>query len=117
MMVADVTIMTRAIRVTVENVPAPMVSIPKVSKARCDCGTMKRYHTSRNGVATNDGTSHLTLHFTRLVLRAGCLSPLMRLEVINAQMPAREVQTPVRNRRLGQYVGLKKAFQNLLASW
>src|SRR5579864_4410674 len=102
MMVADVTMMTSAMRVTVENVPAPIVSIPSVSKARCDCGTMKRYQTSRNGVATNDGTSHLTLHFTRLVLRAGCMSPLMRLEVINAQMPASDVHTPVRNIRLGQ---------------
>src|SRR5580704_16601368 len=102
MMVADVTMMMRAMRVTVEKVPPAMVSMPSVSNARCDCGTMKRYHTSRNGVATNEGTSHLTLHLTRLVLSAGCLSPSMRLEVINAQMPASEVQTPLRSRRLGQ---------------
>jgi hypothetical protein len=70
-MVAEVTMMMSAMRVTVENVPVPMVSIPNVSRALCDWGTMKRYHTSRNGVATNDATSHLTLHFTRLVLSAG----------------------------------------------
>src|ERR1019366_2241536 len=101
-MVADVVTMMRAMRVTEENVPPAMVSIPRVSKARCDAGTMKRYHTSRKGVATNDGTSHLTLHCTMLVLSAGCLSPSMRLEVMSAQTPASDVQTPVRSSRLGQ---------------
>src|SRR5579863_3202344 len=67
-------------------------------------------------MATNDGTSHLTLHCTLLVLSSGCLSPSMRLAVISAQMPASEAHTQVRSRRLGQYVGLKNAFQNLLAS-
>src|ERR1700760_3548812 len=51
-----------------------------------------------------------------LVFNAGCLSPSMRLAVISAHIPASEMQTQVRSRRLGQYVGLKNAFQNLLAS-
>src|SRR5437763_295459 len=101
-MVADVTIMISAMRVTVENVPPAMVSMPRVRSARCDCGTMKRYQISRNGVATNEGTSHFTLHFTRLVLSADCLSPSMRLDVMSAQIPASDVHTPVRNSRLGQ---------------
>ena len=69
------------------------------------------------GVATKEGTSHLTLHCTMVVLRAGCLSPSMRLAVMSAQMPASAQQTQARRKRLGQYVGLKKAYQNLLASW
>ena len=65
MIVAEVMMMISAMRVTVENVPEPMVSMPRVSSARCDAGTMKRYQTNRNGMATNEGTSHLTLHLTR----------------------------------------------------
>src|ERR1035438_3444774 len=102
MMVADVMTMRRAILVTVEKVPELMVSMPRVSSARCDEGTMKRYHTSRNGVATKEGTSHLTLHLTMLALRAGSLSPSRRLEVMSAHTPASEVQTPTRIKRLGQ---------------
>ena len=49
-----------------------------------------RYHMRRNGVATNEGTSHLTLHLTRLVFSSGSLSPSMRLAVMSAQMPASE---------------------------
>jgi hypothetical protein len=94
--------MISAMRVTVENVPPAMVSMPRVSSARCDEGTMNRYHISRNGVATNDGTSHLTLHFTMPILSEGCLSPSMRLDVMSAQIPASEVQTPVRSSKLGQ---------------
>src|ERR1700738_1940044 len=101
-MVADVMTMMRAMRVTVEKVPPAMVSMPRVSKARCVSGTMKRYHTSRKGVAMKEGISHLTLQRTIEDLRAGCLSPSMRLEVIRAQMPASDVQTPVRSKRLGQ---------------
>src|SRR5208282_6356601 len=101
-MVAEVMMMTSAMRVTVENVPELMVSMPRVRRARCEAGTMKRYHTSRNGVATKEGTSHLTLHLTMLVLRAGCLSPSMRLEVMSAQTPASDVQTQTRSNRLGQ---------------
>src|ERR1700760_3572558 len=67
-------------------------------------------------MATNDGTSHFTLHCTLLVLSSGCLSPSMRLAVISAQIPASDAQTQLRSKRLGQYVGLKNAFQNLLAS-
>src|ERR1700722_16759240 len=67
-------------------------------------------------MATNDGTSHFTLHCTLLVFSAGCLSPSIRLAVISAQMPASDAHTQVRSNRLGQYVGLKNAFQNLLAS-
>ena len=73
MMVAEVMMMISAMRVTVEKVPELMVSMPSVSSARCDSGTMKRYHTSRKGVATNDGTSHLTLHFTSAGLERGLL--------------------------------------------
>src|ERR1035438_10182736 len=101
-MVADVTMMMRAMRVTVEKVPELMVSMPRVSRARCDAGTIQRYQIMRKGVATKEGTSHLTLHFTMLVLRAGCLSPSMRLAVMSAQMPAREAQTQERRKRLGQ---------------
>src|ERR1035437_4061298 len=115
-MVAEVTIMSRAMRVMMEKVPEPMVSMPRVSKACCDAGTIHRYQISRKGVATKEGTSHLTLHWTMVVLRAGCLSPSMRLAVISAQMPASAQQTQARRKRLGQYVGLKKAYQNLLAS-
>src|ERR1039458_5972199 len=71
----------------------------------------------RKGMATKEGTSHLTLHLTRLVLSAGCLSPSMRLALMSAQTPASEAQTQVRRKRLGQYVGLKRANQNLPASW
>jgi hypothetical protein len=53
-------------------------------------------------MATKDGTSHLTLHLTREVLRAGCLSPSMRLAVMSAQMPASDAQTQLRRKRLGQ---------------
>src|SRR5208282_5310103 len=95
-MVAEVTMMMRAMRVTVEKVPELMVSMPRVSRARCDAGTIQRYQTMRNGMATKEGTSHLQLHLTRLVLSAGCLSPSMRLAVMRAQMPAREAQTQVR---------------------
>ena len=41
MIVAEVTMMISAMRVTVEKVPEPMVSMPSVSSARCDAGTMK----------------------------------------------------------------------------
>ena len=58
-------------RVTMEKVPEPMVSMPSVSNARCDSGTMNRYHQNRNGMATNDGTSHFTLHFTSDDLSSG----------------------------------------------
>src|SRR5580698_8122234 len=68
-------------------------------------------------MATNEGTSQRTLHLTSEVFSAGCLSPSMRLAVMSAQMPAREMHTQVRSNRLGQYVGLKNAFQNLLASF
>jgi hypothetical protein len=40
----------------------------------------------------------------------------MRLALMSAHTPASEAQTQIRRKRLGQYVGLKKAFQNLLAS-
>src|SRR5208282_2821018 len=116
-MVAEVTMMIKAMRVTTENVPEPMVSMPNVSSSRCEAGTMARYQIIRKGMATKEGTSHLTLHCTRLVLSAGFLSPSMRLAVMSAQMPASEMHTQVRRKRLGQEVGLKKAFQNLLASW
>ena len=53
-------------------------------------------------MATNDGTSHLTLHLTSEVLSAGCLSPSMRLALMSAQMPASEAHTQVRSSRLGQ---------------
>ena len=53
-------------------------------------------------MATKEGTSHLTLHLTRLVLSAGCLSPSMRLALMSAQTPASEAQTQVRRKRLGQ---------------
>src|SRR5579863_8397363 len=102
MMVAEVMMMINAMRVTAEKVPALMVSMPSVSRARCDSGTMKRYHTSRKGVATNEGTSHLTLHCTRVVLSAGSFSPSMTLDVTRAQMAASEAQTQQRSSRLGQ---------------
>ena len=38
--VADVTMMISAIRVTVENVPELIVSIPSVSSALCEAGTI-----------------------------------------------------------------------------
>ena len=62
---------TSAMRVTVEKVPELMVSMPRVSSARCDSGTISRYQIIRKGMATKEGTSHLTLHLTRLVLRVG----------------------------------------------
>src|SRR3569833_4065777 len=99
MIVADVTMMISDIRVTVENVPALMVSIPNRRRARCDSGTMKRYQTRRKGVATKEGTSHLTLHCTRLVFRADSLSPSIRLDVTRAQMAASEAHTQQRRRR------------------
>ena len=39
-MVAEVTMMTRAMRVMIEKVPALMVSMPRMSRARCDAGTI-----------------------------------------------------------------------------
>ena len=113
MMVAEVMMMISAMRVTVENVPALMVSMPRVSRARCDSGTMRRYHTSRKGVATKDGTSHLTLHWTRLVLRAGSLSPSMRLEVMRAQTPASEVQTPAAQQQARPVGGIEERVPEL----
>src|SRR5271166_2958786 len=101
-MVADVMIMSRAMRVITEKVPEPIVSMPRVSSARCDAGTIQRYQMRMNGVATNEGTSHFTLHLTRLVLSSGCLSPSMRLAVMSAQMPASAQQTQERRKRLGQ---------------
>ena len=41
MMVAEVTMMTSAMRVTAEKVPALMVSMPSVSSACCDAGTIR----------------------------------------------------------------------------
>src|SRR6516225_5914526 len=116
MIVAEVITMISAMRVIVEKVPDPMVSMPSVRSMRCDDGTMKRYHANRNGMATNDGMSHFTLHCTIDVFSAGSLLPSMRLALISAQMPASDAQTQQRSSRLGQYVGLKNAFQNLLAS-
>ena len=65
-------------------------------------GTIKIYQPKRNGMATNDGTNHLTLHLTREVLRAGSVAPSIRLELINAHMPASEQHTQLRKSRLGQ---------------
>ena len=76
MIVAEVITISSAMRVMVEKVPEPMVSMPSVSSARCDAGTMKRYHTNRNGMATNDGTSHFTLHFTSDDLSAGLFAAI-----------------------------------------
>jgi len=61
MMVAEVMIMTSASRVTWEKVPEPMVEMPSVSSARCDCGTITRYHARETGMSTKDGTSHLVV--------------------------------------------------------
>src|SRR5579863_10099508 len=102
MMVAEVMTMMSAMRVMVEKVPEPMVSMPSMSRARCEAGTMNRYHAKRKGMATKDGTSHFTLHCTMEVLSFGCLLPSMRLELMSAQMPASEAHTQVRSRRLGQ---------------
>ena len=101
-MVAEVMMISSAMRVTMEKVPEPMVSMPSVSSACCDAGTIQRYQIRMKGVATKEGTSHLTLHWTRLVFSSGCLSPSMRLAVISAQMPASEQQTQARRKRLGQ---------------
>src|ERR1039458_6721405 len=98
-MVAEVTMMSRAMRVMMEKVPEPMVSIPRVSNACCDAGTIQRYQMRRKGVATKEGTSHLTLHCTMVVLRAGFLFPSMRLAVMSAQMPASAQQTQARRER------------------
>src|SRR5208282_2116812 len=102
MMVAETMTITSAMRVTIENVPVPMVSMPSVSSARCVWGTMKRYQMKRNGMATNEGTSHLTLHLTSDDLSAGLLLPSMRLALMSAQMPASEAHTQERSSRLGQ---------------
>src|SRR5271157_2254849 len=101
-MVAEVMMMSRAMRVMMENVPEPMVSMPRVSNACCDAGTIQRYQMRMKGVATKEGTSHLTLHWTMLIFSAECLSASMRLAVMSAQMPARAQQTQVRRKRLGQ---------------
>ena len=89
-------------RVTIEKVPVPMVSMPSVSSARCDSGTISRYQPNRNGMATNEGTSHFTLHLTSEALSAACFPPSMRLALISAQMPASEAHTHERSSRLGQ---------------
>src|SRR5580658_2925606 len=101
-MVADVITIMSAMRVTVENVPEPMVSMPSVKSARCDAGTINRYHPNRKGMATNEGTSHFTLHFTSELFSTGMVWPSMRLALISAQMPASEQHTQVRSIRLGQ---------------
>src|ERR1039457_2906563 len=101
-MVAEVTIMSRAMRVMSEKVPEPMVAMPRVSKACCDAGTIHRYQIMRKGMATKEGTSHLTLHWTVLILSAGCFSPSIWLEVMSAQTPASEQHTQARSSRLGQ---------------
>ena len=108
MMVAEVMMMMRAMRVTVEKVPELMVSMPSVSNARCEAGTMKRYHTRGKAWRRKTGTSHATLHLTMLVLSAGCLSPSMRLEVMRAQTPASEVQTPTRMQQAGPVSGIEE---------
>jgi len=92
-----------AMRVMVEKVPEPMVSMPRVSNARCEEGTMKRYHANRNGIATKDSINHFTLHCTIDFFNAGCLCPSMRLALISVQIPASEAHTQVRSNRLGSH--------------
>src|SRR5208282_5627630 len=99
MIVAEVMTITSAMRVTIENVPVPMVSMPSVRSARCVSGTMERYQIKRNGMATNDGTSHLTLHLTSDDLSAGFFAPSIRLALMSAQMPASDAHTQTRNNR------------------
>ena len=102
-MVAEVTMISSAIRVMMENVPEPMVSMPSESKACWDAGTIQRYQMRMKGVATNEGTSQRTLHLTMLVFNSACLSPSMRLAVMSAQMPARAR----RRRRAGRGLASK----------
>ena len=102
MIVAEAITISNAMRVTIEKVPVPMVSMPSVSSARCDSGTISRYQPNRNGMATNEGTSHFTLHLTSEALSAACFPPSMRLALISAQMPASEAHTHERSSRLGQ---------------
>ena len=53
-------------------------------------------------MATNDGTSHFTLHLTSDDLSLGNALPSMRLALMSAQMPASDAQTQQRSNRLGQ---------------
>ncbi len=100
--------MSRAMRVMVEKVPESMVSMPRVSSARCDAGTIQRYQIRRKGMATKEGTSHFTLHLTRLVLSSGCLSPSMRLAVMSAQMPASDAADAGAQKEAGPVSGIEE---------
>ena len=117
MMVAEVMMMISAMRVTVENVPgADGVDAQREQRA-LRRGNHEEVPDQQERHGDKRRHQPLDAPLDQLVLSAGCLSPSMRLAVMSAQMPASEAQTQVRSSRLGQYVGLKNAFQNLLASW
>src|ERR1700759_1258850 len=98
--VAEVITITSTSRVTCEKVPGPIVEIPSDSNARCDSGTMCRYHASDTGISRNDGTSHPVVHRR---YPAFSVASLIRLPVISAHTPASVMHTSVRIIRLGQY--------------
>src|SRR5579863_4091193 len=94
---------TSAARVTCVKSPEPIVLIPACIRYRLLSGTADKYHRNAAGISKNAGISQRVDHRITSVLRAtAASSPSIRLAVISAHTPAREVQTSVRKIRLGQ---------------